>query len=304
MNLFVTAMLLGLIVFLLVGPLSSWLGDASWVSRAPRAAVALWQSIGVSAIAAGIGAGLCIAVDRYHVGFFSGVRELVVGMFSGRPLAGIGLPNALGLTLAADLGVVMVFVLGSVMVRTVAARARHRRLLNLLTHSMPAHPDAELLNDPRAVAYCLPGRRPRIVVSAGTLGMLSEVELAAVVEHERGHAAEHHGLVMLPMSALSDLFKWIPYARFAPRAVGELLEMAADDFAARRHSPKSLASALVQLAISGQVPSCALGLASKIVPRRVRRLIDSNRTSRQTAVVISLAAGAVMMAPLALMLSS
>ncbi len=304
MNLLVVAGLLGLLVVVLVGPLSIWLSEVNWVSRSPRAAVVLWQSIGISAIAAGVGAGLCVTVDRYHVGFISGVRELIVGTFGGDPLAGIGLPNALGLTLAADLFVVLIAVLGSVMFRIVSARSRHRRLLNLLALSMPAHPDAELLDDPRPVAYCLPGRRPRIVVSAGTLNMLTERELAAVVEHERGHASEHHGLVMLPLAAVSDLFRWIPYARLAPRTVAELLEMAADDFAARRHDSKSLASALVRLSASGPVPSCALALSSHIVPRRVHRLLGAKRTSRQTTALIGVMAGAVAIAPLALMLTS
>jgi Zn-dependent protease with chaperone function len=138
----------------------------------------------------------------------------------------------------------------------------------------------------------------------GTLKMLSDAELAAVVAHERGHANEHHGLVMLPLAAVSDLFRWVPYARLAPRAVAELLEMAADDFAARRHSPKSLASALIRLATSGQVPSCALAFASEIVPRRVHRLLGESRTSRRTTVLTGLLAGAIAIAPLAFMLSS
>ena len=52
-----------------------WLADAAWVTRAPRSAVALWQAIGLSAIASGIGAGLAVAVYRYHAGFAPGVGE-------------------------------------------------------------------------------------------------------------------------------------------------------------------------------------------------------------------------------------
>ena len=39
-----------------------------------------------------------------------------------------------------------------------------------------------------AAASCLPGVRPQVVVSAGTLRLLDDVQLAAVLSHERAHA--------------------------------------------------------------------------------------------------------------------
>ena len=173
MSLFVTAAVLMALALALLGPVSARLARASWVTRAPRSAVVLWQSIGLSAIASGIGAGLAVAVYRYHAGFGPGVRELVVGLIGGRPLQGLGLPDALGLTLAADLLIVLFFVLGSVMARTIRSRARHRRLLNLLARESSQYPGTDLIEDTRPVAYCLPGRRPRIVMSDGALQLLS-----------------------------------------------------------------------------------------------------------------------------------
>ena len=156
------------------------------------------------------------------------------GVLSGRPLQGLGLYDALGLTLAADLIIVLCVCFGAVTLRTVRSRARHRRLLDLVTYESLAYPGTEFLVDQRAVAYCLPGVRPRIVLSDGTLALLGHDELWAVIHHERAHATEHHGLVMLPMAGLSKLFGWIPYARLAPECISLLLEMAADDFSARR----------------------------------------------------------------------
>ncbi len=132
MNLYLDAGLLSAFVVLLVWPFSTWLARASWVTRSPRAAVALWHSTGLSATLATIGAGLCVATERFHAGFVGGLGELTEGLVGGHPLQGLGLPDALGLTLAADVGVVLVSVIGVVMLRTVLARARHRRLLNLL----------------------------------------------------------------------------------------------------------------------------------------------------------------------------
>lgn len=302
MSLFVTAAVLMVLAFVLLGPASARLAKASWVTRAPRSAVMLWQSIGLSAIASGIGAGLAVAVYRYHSGFAPGVRDLVVGLVDGRPLEGLGLPDALGLTLAADLLIVLFFVLGSVMARTIRSRARHRRLLNLLARESSQYPGTDLIEDTRPVAYCLPGRRPRIVMSDGALQLLSSRQARAVIEHERGHAHEHHGLVMLPMVGLRKLFTWVPYARLAPDGIASLLEMSADDYSARRSDPVHLAAALVLMATSRRVPSCAFGVSGSTIPRRVDRLLLPSRNSKATAAAAGLVAGLVVSAPLVFML--
>jgi Zn-dependent protease with chaperone function len=310
MSLFVAAGLLAAFSLLLIGPASVRLAEAGWVSRAPRAAVVLWQSMGVSAMVAAIGAGLCLAVERFHAGFLNGLGDLLAGLVDGHPLRGLGLPDALGLTLAADLGVVLVVLIGTTMGRTVAARAHHRHLLTLLAGGTPTHPGLVLLDHPQAVAYCLPGFRPRIVISTGTQRALSDQELHAVIAHERGHAREHHGLIMLPMAPLTDLFAWIPYARLAPTCVAGLLEMAADDHAVRQHQPAALASALVQMAtLAGSaggtnVPCCAFGATAVGVPARVDRLLNPGRSSRRTAAYSGLAAVAIVTLPaVALLLS-
>ncbi len=301
MNLYYSAAVLALLVFLLIGPVSLRLSRSAWVSRAPRAAVGLWQAIGASAMIAGIGAGLCVATERFHRGFASGVIALVDGAANGRPLDGLGVPDALGLTLAADLGIVLLSLLTFVTIRTAVARARHRHLLNLLSSNGPAPAGTVVLDHPSAVVYCVPGLRPRIVISAGAVRLLDRNELAAVIEHERGHANEHHGLVMLPLAGFSELFRWVPYARLAPQAVAGLLEMAADDYAARLYNPRSLVSALVSMATAGMTPKCAFSVSSIGVPERVERLLGNRRTSRCTAMLAGIAATAVIAVPLAAM---
>lgn len=296
--------LLAGISLVLVGPVSTRLARASWVDQAPRSAVLLWQAIGLGAMTSGIGAGLGIAVYKYHVGFAAGVVDLVTNLFGARPLQGLGVPNALGLTLAADLMIVLISCFAYLVARTVRSRARHRCLLNLLAQRSSDYPGTDLIDDGRPVAYCLPGRHPRVVVSLGALRLLSSPEAQAVIEHERGHAHGHHGLVMLPMDGLRKLFAWVPYARLASSEIASLLEMTADDYATKHHDPMNLAAALVRMSSSGRVPSCALGLAANAVPRRVQRLLHEGRTSKSTAIATGLLAGAVVSAPLALMLLS
>jgi hypothetical protein len=259
------------------------LSRAAWVERAPRAAVFLWQCIGLSAIFAGIGAGLALAVSRYRSGLAGGTRQLIDGVFSGHALRGLGLYDALGLTLAADLLIVLCIVLGVVTMRTVRMRARHRKLLDLVTYEAPDYPGTEFLADKRAVAYCLPGLRPRIVLSDGTRDLLGGELLWAVIHHERGHAQEHHGLVMFPMLGLKKALGWMPYARHAPTSMALLLEMAADDFSSRRSGRYSLAAALVEMSCAGWAPSCGLGLTGSGVVARVSRLTGERPTSRNAA---------------------
>ena len=277
MNPYVAAALLTVLAATLVGPASTALAQAQWVVRAPRAAVALWQALGVSALVSGIGAGTCVAVERFHRGLIGGVARLADGVLQGHPLAGMGLPDALGLTLATDLVVVLVCMLTCVTVRTAARRARHRHLVDLL--SLRTHDTgASVLDHPVAVAYCVPGIRPRIVISAGTVALLDKMELAAVVAHERGHANERHGLVMLPLVGIRNVFGWIPYAGLAPTSVAGLLEMAADDFSTRLYDRNTLASALVSMATAGAAPSCTFAANGGSVAGRVERLLNGHRS--------------------------
>jgi Zn-dependent protease with chaperone function len=298
---FTSAAVLAAVVVVLLGPFSQWLARAPWVSRAPHASILLWQCTGLSAMVAGIGAGLALAVEQYHIGFARGVVELVASLFGRHPLKGLGLYDALGLTLSADLFIVLLFVFSAATIRTVKQRTRHRRILELIAGRSTTHPDLRVLSDDRAVAYCLPGIRPRIVLSDGTIRMLDQSQLLAVIEHERGHARERHGLVMLPMAFLGSLFPWIPYARVAPRQIALLLEMAADDFSTRRSGRQELASALIELAPLRCAPRCALSLAQSSVPIRVRRLLSDSPTTKRASLGSGLLAGMLLCAPVALM---
>jgi hypothetical protein len=152
MSLLLAAALLAALAGLLVGPVPIWLSGARWVSRAPRAAVLCWQCVGFSAITAGIGAGLSVAVQQYQLGFSGGVKELLGTLFNGHPLQGLGLYDALALTLVADLVIVLFVLVGSLMARNVRSRARHRRLLDLVAHESLAYPGTDLIPDSRTVA--------------------------------------------------------------------------------------------------------------------------------------------------------
>jgi hypothetical protein len=262
----------------------------------------LWQCIGLGAILSGIGAGLAIAVGRYRSGFAGGTKLLVAHVVSGHPLQGLGLSDALGLTLASDLAIVLCVVFGITTVRTVRLRARHRKLLDLVTYESPEYPGTEFLAHEGPVAYCLPGLRPRIVLSDGTRSLLDPDEVWAVIHHERGHAQERHGLVMLPMLGLKQLFGWVPYARLAPGRIALLLEMAADDFSARRCGRRPLAAALVEMAGTGWAPGCGLAATGSDVVARVSRLVGTTRTSKGPAALATALGIGVLVVPVSVTL--
>ena len=112
--------------------------------------------------------------------------------------AGCGVCLVAGLVLLA----LLVWILLAASAAVLRARQRQRALLSLLAHGDPKVPGALVVDYPTAAAYCLPGLRSAIVISAGTLDLLDSAELAAVLAHERAHLRERHDLVLLPFVAL------------------------------------------------------------------------------------------------------
>lgn len=246
---------------------------ARWTWRTPHTAIALWQALGLAWGLASIGTLLGFGVAPYGRSIIGGVAGFLKdpGALSPFQLAAV----AAGLTLAMLLvGMLLVAICG-----VERARRRHRALLALVAHGDPDVPGTLVVDHPAAAAYCVPGVRSQVVVSAGTLALLGPYELAAVLAHERAHARERHDLVLLPFASLRRIF---PQTRIVARtldAVELLIEMAADDRAHKHRPAKELATALLRFAAAGSAPTPAgaLGIAdtnanSPIIVR-VRRLL-------------------------------
>jgi Zn-dependent protease with chaperone function len=275
---------------------------ARWTWRTPRIAIALWQALGLAWGLASIGTLLGFGVAPYRQGIVAGV---VRSFEEPQTLSSVRMAAvAAGLTLALLLVGVLLVALATV----VRARRRHRALLALVAHGDPEVPGTLVVDHPVAAAYCVPGVRSQVVVSAGTLALLGPYELAAVLAHERAHARERHDLVLLPFTSLRRIF---PQSRILARtldAVELLIEMAADD-RARRHRPaKELATALLRFASAGSAPTPAgaLGVAgidaeeTNPILIRVRRLLQPQTLPRP--VRGAMLAGATLVATLPLIL--
>jgi beta-lactamase regulating signal transducer with metallopeptidase domain len=267
-------------------PAGSALAAARWPRRSPAAAIVLWQALGLGWGLAAVGALAGFGVAGGGSGVARGAFMLAYRVLDGRAAAGTRrlLALILGLRLLAlAAGVVLLLLLCWILVAAFAAvvraRRRQRMLLSLLAHGDPKVPGALVVDHPSATAYCVPGLRSKIVISAGALDLLDQAELAAVLAHERAHLRERHDLVLLPFTALLRAFRWSAVARDAHAAVALLVEMLADDRALRHRPARELATALLRVGAAGgvQAPNGALPAADWAadgqVAARVSRLL-------------------------------
>ncbi|HEY3868849.1 MAG TPA: M56 family metallopeptidase [Actinocrinis sp.] len=225
-----------LLAVLLAWPVPQYLAGAEWTRRHPRSAIALWQVVelvgGMSAVASLLLVGLA-PMDRHPIAF------------------GVGAVNALFLLLAALLFAWLVGVLAAGALKAQRDLRRQRVAVDLLAH--PGANGLRVLDYPEPLAYCLPGPRPRIVITGGAIAALPPDELTAVLAHERAHALGRHELVIQPFVAWQRALPFLAPARQATAAVAELVEMLADDAAAKATSPRTVARALARVG-SGRPP--------------------------------------------------
>ena len=271
-------------------PAAAALASARWPVRSPAAAIVLWQALGLGWGLAAVGALAGLGGSYQDEGQHTGVARAAVAV-AVRAVRGVTSgPQAGGAVwylrlVAVAAGLVLLALLCWVLLASFAAvlraRRRQRDLLSLLAHGDPKVPGALVVDHPDAAAYCVPGLRSRIVISAGTLDLLDQAELAAVLAHERAHLRERHDLVLLPFTALLRAFRWSAVARRAESAVALLVEMLADDHALRHRPARELATALIRVGTAGsRAPSGALaadgsgsGTGAGEVAVRVARLL-------------------------------
>lgn len=293
-------------------PAASALAAASWPRRSPAAAILLWQALGLGWGLAAVGALIGFGVTTRGADVISGaVTRLMTIARTGTSPAALHVAGMIRLAcLAAGIVLlgILVWILAAAAASVVRARQRQRELLSLLAHGDPKVPGALVVDYPAATAYCLPGLRSAIVISAGTLDLLDSAELAAVLAHERAHLRERHDLVLLPFLALLRAFRWASVARQAYHAVGLLVEMHADDRVLRQSPARELATALLRVgaASGGGAPSGALAVARRteeceVAARVVRLLRPAPGLSNAALGLVVLVSAAIVAIPAALL---
>ena len=181
--------------------------------------------------------------------------------------------------------VVPAFVLAASLVSALWALRRAARAVGRIVRrdAVEGGPDGSLIVGGEPVIVAAAGlRHPRVVVSAGALMALDDAELAASLEHERGHIERSHRFFLL----LAHL--WGASARFLPgtrAAVAELafhLERDADEYAvSRKHDPAVLAGAICKAAGAGRPTPAFAGLGGAHVTERVAWLLGQSRDGRK-----------------------
>jgi Zn-dependent protease with chaperone function len=277
---------------------------ASWPRRSPATAILLWQALGLAGGLAAVGALLAIGVSGpgTQAGVLGGLQVLAGRLASGelvaprQPVALTGV-RMTALVAGFALFTALCGVLVMAFADAIAARRRQRELLALLAHGDPKVPGALVIDYPAAAAYCLPGIRSQIVVSAGTLALLAPAELTAVLAHERAHVRARHDLVLIPFTSLRRAFPRSAVMAQACRTVALLVEMMADDHALRVRGllRRELATALLRFGTAGAdgAPAGALAAAEGELTARVNRLLRPPPPlpkAAQAAVVIGAAA--------------
>nr|WP_269328194.1 M56 family metallopeptidase [Kineosporia mesophila] len=149
---------------------------------------------------------------------------------------------------------------------------RHQEMLAMVAEWDPGR-RVHVIDDDRALAYCLPnGAAPMVVVTRGCLELADDAELRAILAHERSHARNRHDLLVAGFLAWQRILPFVPSCRLAADAVGAATEAWADDAAVAAVSHDVTLRAIIRMGSGG-----ADGPVWDPDPptlRRIRRLLD------------------------------
>jgi Zn-dependent protease with chaperone function len=263
---------LGLLLFgvALAEPVSRALARAGWPARDPVGGLLVWQAVGLAGGLALLGAGVVYGLAPFGRSLVPALGGVGTAWNTGHAPDGMRVDHVLALLVAALLAARLLGVLVAVTTRTLLARRRHRGLLDVLGTPWPAVPGARVLDHPLPVAYCLPGLRSRLVLSAGVLDTLDPHQVQAVLAHERAHLRERHDLVVLPFVAWGATAPFVRGMVCAQLAVAALIEMRADDVATARTCVAELTGALKTM--GGAAPAAALSSFTTALDHRLHRI--------------------------------
>lgn len=275
---------------------------AAWLRRwdtprlvFPRLGLALWIALDLSIVLS-----LALAAMAPIVGaqpIRDGLASLVSACVLPLTQAFAGTGDATAHLAVAVIGWLALAGLTILVVRGVLRAARFRRWhgegVALLGRYSPEL-GAWVIEHAEPLVYCVSGKRRGIVVTTGTLDVLTSRELTAVLAHERAHLRERHIHLVVFAEGLTRSLGWIPGVRAASEEVAELVELCADDAARRVTDGRTVARALLALA-ARPVLRGALGASNGLTKTRLARLLDNGEAPWRSR----LAAGGTIVAGLA-----
>ncbi|GGZ98975.1 M56 family metallopeptidase [Streptomyces bluensis] len=272
---------------------------SAWPYRAPTLAVTSWLALSASfTVAVGLAVyQLASPTEHLHANLVDLLHSCGLTTDTAAPD-----PTAAARLAVALPAFVVLLVFGSFLFEVLSGRrtrSRHRKVLDLVGRRSPRL-DATVLEHDHPAAYCLPGHRPRVVVSAGALRLLSPGQLDAVLAHERAHIAGRHHLALAAGTAFARVFGPLPLARHGRQQTAVLLEMIADDRALHRQPREVLAAAMYGMA-AGAAPAGAFAVGGPTALVRLRRILAPQRRPHAVLrVSVAVAAVTVPLVPLLL----
>ncbi|OHV45844.1 peptidase M48 Ste24p [Parafrankia soli] len=273
------------------------LRTASWTSRAPRLAVAMWLAAMISVVSVAVLAATLLFIPLHAIGDTLVLLVQWCGWTNHNLTISIHwtTPRVAGVVLSTAAALRLLHVAVAVTVTGRRSRVRHRHDVRLLGRF---HPTLRIyvLDHADRSAFCLPGRSGGVVVTEGALQALHPTELDAVIAHERAHLAGRHHLILTTAAVLAGAFPAVPLFGTGQEELRRLVELTADDSAARRSAPRVVAEAVLRLAAP---PASVLGMANTGVRQRVLRLLTAEPPlSRPAVVARSLIVAVLLLLPL------
>ena len=242
-------------ILVLLAPLL--LTRGSWHVRLPRTALTIWFSVfflGVIAVLTAIASVAAVATRSTHADEFTAIGVTVLAWSS---LGAVGVALSVVATAAPGLRRSRRDALAAL---APVALAREDRGDFILVRFRSAEP----------IACAVPGSTDEILLSTSLEEALPAPELQAILAHEYAHLRHHHGwAVAVARINAACVPRFLRAGRELNRATLRLIELAADDFAARRAGAVHLANALAH--VSTLTADASLDLrAERIAMRRWR----------------------------------
>lgn len=296
------ALVLYVVVVLAAGP--RFLLRVTADGGAPRLAIIAWFTAVVTVTGCSIGAIAMLLVEA--AGHWDGPDALLVSCLERLQaiLVGhAGWPARIVATVAVAIAVGSLIAIcvriGRALSRMRTHTLEHADAVRLVGRSDGS--DVVVIEASEPAAYCVAGRPPAIVVTTAALAALDEIQLAAVIAHERAHLDGHHAYVVAAVRGLAAALPRVALFGNAATQISSLLEMCADDAAARRHGRQPLLAGLLALSGAG-TPAHGLAAAAVAVLVRAERLTDPQRglAKIQTRATLSGAVAAMAATPLAI----
>ncbi len=238
----------------------------------PTALLTGWLSLAAGVVVSTLATAILLALpaDGHHT---SAILQLAGGCLSAISSASVpGWREGLAAVGTAAALSVLLRLAWALSRRIRTSRARSPQVEQLRRIAAGTTPGEPLwIRDDRPLAASLGGRRGLIVMSDTLRTHLTPEAMAATLEHERAHLRGRHHLLVAIAETLASALPFCPLLRAAPAAMRDVVELAADAYAARRCGPAAVQEALGRL--TGQpAPTLGLAMGRRLTQTRLARL--------------------------------